>query len=1102
MAGPVRLGVFDLEQVVGTGTTGAVWRARVRGRGLPAAVKVVSPDHEAAFWTELRAAAPLVHPGVVRLLDAGAVDGDDAAASAGRLASGSRWLAMEWAEDGTLAAAPPFRSWDEVRQLLRELLAALAAVHAQGVVHRDLKPRNVLLGVHGHAGRYALSDFGVALRPGEALRRTVAGTPQYMAPEQLGGSDEQGPPTDLYALGCLAVKALTGHAPFEGRSDEIRHAQLRAPVPPIRPTFPTPPGLDGWVRRLLEKSPSRRFPLAADAAAALDALESPAPRRTAAPIRDDGRTFATFEGAEPDEAAAEDFLPEVPESWRGPDPPAALPNLGLGLWEHRPPPLLGRETEQEALWRALREVRTSRRPRAVVLSGPAGIGKSRLAAWLVERAHETGAAVGLRAVHAPSGGVADGLRGLVGRAIGGSPSDPPRDRVRARLRRWRVDDPAEEEALVALLTGDDRSTRAGERHAVVAKLLERAAGERAVVLWLDDVQWGLDAVQLAQHLLRRELPVLIVLTARDGDPGPERNAIDALSPAVRLPLRPLPDALIRRLVADRLGVDADAARAVADRAVGNPLFAEQMVAGWISQGTLRPTALGLQVVTGTELPEDAAAAWAGRIEQFLKGRSAVDALALEVAATLGVHVDVEEWRAACEPPPSARLADELLAAGIARPEPGGFAFSHHVLRDALLDRARRASRLTVHHWACASALKSDDPWKTERRGLHLVGGGAWKAALGPLYKAATWRIRRGDWRAAEHLLDAREQALGHVAEAGAAQVEQWAERGRLAWMQGRMDEADALQEQAEQAARAGGWKRHLAAALVDRANTAMARGRSELAFVRIEEALALAIELGDGALVPAARQRLAVYCKITGAYARAEAECAEALAGFQARGDGAGVAQCLAVQASLEIRRGEPERAVETLGAAIALAQQEGSQSKVAEFTNTLGDALRKTGRFDEAAEAYARVARIGRAIGWGLALYAEVNLALVRLEQQRFGEARGLLEAALPAARAQRLDMLVCGIHAALLPCAAADRDWERFDGELAATEQLLAKTGFVDPDLARWPMLAGALARAAGDRDRALAALQIAAAQWRAMSRSQELGVTESAIRALGGA
>ncbi len=249
-------GRYRLREQLGRGGMGVVWRAHDERLDRDVAVKILhpwvadEPDLRERFEREAAALARLEHPNVVRLYDV--IDH-----------RGATVLVMELIEGDSLAALVAGRSfpWDEVRVLLAPVAAALAHAHARGVVHRDLTPANVL--VERRTGRLVVTDFGLArlARSSTSLPASgvLAGTPEYWAPEQASGR-ETGPPTDLYALGVVLFRMLTGSVPFTGE-DRLAAGLRRAheDAPSLRSAAPgAPPEARELVDALLSRNPERR----------------------------------------------------------------------------------------------------------------------------------------------------------------------------------------------------------------------------------------------------------------------------------------------------------------------------------------------------------------------------------------------------------------------------------------------------------------------------------------------------------------------------------------------------------------------------------------------------------------------------------------------------------------------------------------------------------------------------------------------------------------------------------------------------------------------------------------------------------------------------
>lgn len=248
---------FRIQRLLGRGGMGVVYKAVDLELGRDVALKFLSPAarsprDEARFRREARAAAALDHPNIGTIYEVSERDG-------------RRFIAMAFYDGETLAARltrePEGRlSIGEAAAVTGQLASALAAAHAAGVVHRDLKPDNVML---TRGGRVKLLDFGLAKwaeGPTVTERGVVVGTAAYMAPEQLRGG-ESGPAGDLWALGVVLYQMITGERPFGGERRGMVHAILHEDPPPVRELRPDmPEALERIVSRCLAKEPQERYP--------------------------------------------------------------------------------------------------------------------------------------------------------------------------------------------------------------------------------------------------------------------------------------------------------------------------------------------------------------------------------------------------------------------------------------------------------------------------------------------------------------------------------------------------------------------------------------------------------------------------------------------------------------------------------------------------------------------------------------------------------------------------------------------------------------------------------------------------------------------------
>lgn len=320
-------GSYRIDRELGEGGMATVYLAEDLKHTRQVAVKVLRPELAASvgadrFLHEIRTTANLRHPHIVPLYDSGEangvlyyvmpfVDGES--------------LEQRLERDGQLGV-------EETVALARQVADALGYAHEHGLLHRDIKPGNIML-ERGHA---VVTDFGIAravsTAGGERLTRTgmAVGTPTYMSPEQASGFDDVDARSDLYSLACVAYEMLAGEPPFMGKTASIvmaRHAM--DPVPPLATARPgIPPHLAGAIERALAKTPADRFASAAEWVEALTTPSPPAPA-VQAPGPTDPAEATGPTGATNQTGATELGIAVLPLDHPGGDPELAALASGL-----------------------------------------------------------------------------------------------------------------------------------------------------------------------------------------------------------------------------------------------------------------------------------------------------------------------------------------------------------------------------------------------------------------------------------------------------------------------------------------------------------------------------------------------------------------------------------------------------------------------------------------------------------------------------------------------------------------------------------------------------------------------------------------------------
>ncbi|QDG49632.1 diguanylate cyclase [Persicimonas caeni] len=672
----------DLLEEVGRGAHSAVYRARMGDEVCAVKVRRHITDADASrhtlrYRTEAAVLARFSHPGLARIIEAGETTRE-----------GRPYLIMEFVDGATLADTIDRRGplgQTLVVDIACTLAAALGEVHRHGVIHRDIKPGNILL--RAGDGAVKLIDFGFAARAtGVDPDRAVVGTLRYSAPEQTGMLQRPvDARSDLYSLGVVLYECATGRPPFDAAepAELVRQHAVDKPAP-VRQMVPEiSPALAHIIEKLLAKDPDDRYGSCAALVADLERLDS-------------------LDAAYADGDALE------------------LGHREERSQRHHSTPLVGRHRECRRLESAWLQARSGR-GNICWLTGVPGAGTSRLVdEFLAQESGSSAFALSVRCAQTPKtpfGAVQRAGENFIRILRNLDPQD---------LSAWtsHIEQASQEHMpLLAQLTAsafdlpdvskrfvaEDSGSPTRFAEATASFFLQLATADWPMVFVVDGIEHIDDAsLQVLRQVAARvqNHHLLLVLTATeapDSDSGPEAFLEDVANlPLQHLRIGPLDEEAVSELVASELGGDGLPVRVVRQitaRTQGVPLAVREYLFSMLEAGVLRPTRDGWWVDTAglasLDLPADVTLLMLRRIEELGDEPRSV----LRAAAIEGQHFHIglcSEYSGVDEGGVSEAVAHGIQLRLVEHVKEDIYAFVHRRIRSALADELDESSRRAVH----------------------------------------------------------------------------------------------------------------------------------------------------------------------------------------------------------------------------------------------------------------------------------------------------------------------------------------------------------------------------------------------------------------------
>ncbi len=666
---------YQIDAVLGEGGMGVVYRAHDTVLDRPVAIKTLSPhllgdEGVRRLLREAQAAAKLTHPHIVAVYDVL----EDAGAPA---------IVMEYVEGRTLRELAPL-PLEQLTAISDQLLDALGFAHGRGIIHRDVKPENVLVNAEGAA---KVTDFGLARSEGRSRLTQagmVVGTVAYMAPEQALGGVIDGR-TDLYAVGCVLYEVVTGHRPFDSE-DPISVISQHLNVPPVAPRWHSPdlpPDWEGFILKLMAKDPAERYGSAEEARRALQAL----------------RPSTLDEGEAP--------------AGEAPAVAALLGTVRRGR-------LIARDKELREL-KGYIDLAISGQGQMVLVAGEPGIGKTRLSREAMVYARLRGARVLTGACYEQEATVpylpfVEAMRTY----IRSRPPADSRDEV-GEAGHELIKILPELAELVPGLQASPRLEAAQERLRLfdgITDFLVRLSRIAPILFFLDDLHWADGtSLHLLTHVARRlrSERILVLGTYRDVELDREHPLADVLREMnrerlyQRMLLRRLDREGVRALIGAMFSVEQvsdEFTDLIFRETEGNPFFLEEVLKHLVETGAMyreggRWERKGIAEI---EVPQSVKEVIGRRLEQV----SDPCRQTLTLAAVIGRRFDFDVLVRTTEGGEDKTLdaLEEAMRSQLLREEKVGGAvqydFAHALIRETLYDGLSLRRRMTLHQKIAAA----------------------------------------------------------------------------------------------------------------------------------------------------------------------------------------------------------------------------------------------------------------------------------------------------------------------------------------------------------------------------------------------------------------